>query len=395
MSASTGAPADFGDIVVRVASRRDARRLISISEGEGMPCRERWGRRPALVLCFDDVHDATRSPCPPRADHVERIVAFARDLPAGARLLVHCHRGISRSSAAAIVAVCARDPGLSLDAARQRLHEASPQIVPNRLLLQLYTARGAWPRSDDGAPPGCPGGPDSFAPAPSAIQPSRAGGPDGAPMEPTIFTTDAQYTAICDHLSKAGWTACWEPGQQDEGDRCLRFERGPLRLYWEAMAVSGHQCLEVQIHGVAGHITAVDVIETPPSEVPGKVEDFARACIGDLHAHVARALQHLTATSDWDQAVLVLHEETERQMARGYNADHDDDHGDGDIAGLAAAVAAGRADIAHPIGRDTVEHILAKWPRYEDRARIAGALMLAELRRLARAGRLDAAGRAG
>ena len=155
MSASTSASAAFGDIVVRVASRRDARRLIlrerdegewshliSISDGEGMPCRERWGRRPALVLCFDDVHEATRSPCPPRADHVERIVAFARELPAGARLLVHCHRGISGSSAAAIGAVCARYPGLSLDAARQRLHEVSPQIVPNRLLLQLYTARG-------------------------------------------------------------------------------------------------------------------------------------------------------------------------------------------------------------------------------------------------------------
>lgn len=77
--------------------------------------------------------------------------------------------------------------------------------------------------------------------------------------------------------------------------------------------------------------------------------------------------------------------ERERQIEKGYDAAHDDDHADGDLSGLAAAVAAQDARVAHSMLRDAAQHILDKWPGYADRIRIAHALLTADLERLARA----------
>ena len=77
--------------------------------------------------------------------------------------------------------------------------------------------------------------------------------------------------------------------------------------------------------------------------------------------------------------------ERERQIEKGYDAAHDDDHGDGEIAGMAAAVAAGNAEVAPVLLRYAAQHILDKHQGYHARIRIAHAMLTADLERLARA----------
>jgi predicted protein tyrosine phosphatase len=63
-----------------------------------------FGEHEKLELRFHDVIDEVADQVPPTRDHVAAVLAFGRDLmaepPQDAHLLVHCHAGISRSSAA-------------------------------------------------------------------------------------------------------------------------------------------------------------------------------------------------------------------------------------------------------------------------------------------------------
>lgn len=61
-----------------------------------------------LLLRLDDIsHDG---PSGPRQDHVAEILGFVEDMLAGgdARLYVHCHAGVSRSTATAYLALACR-----------------------------------------------------------------------------------------------------------------------------------------------------------------------------------------------------------------------------------------------------------------------------------------------
>jgi predicted protein tyrosine phosphatase len=96
--------------------------------------------RATLLLRFHDVDDGR--PDGPTVEHVEKIIAFADQVRGAhartpARLLVHCHAGISRSTASAYIAL-ARDLGLerAADAFRQLLRVTS-NPWPNRRLVAL------------------------------------------------------------------------------------------------------------------------------------------------------------------------------------------------------------------------------------------------------------------
>jgi predicted protein tyrosine phosphatase len=96
--------------------------------------------RITLLLRFQDI-DASQ-PDGPAAEHAEKIIAFADRIrgahaSAPARLLVHCHAGISRSTASAYIAL-ARDFGLDRagDAFRQLLR-VTINPWPNRRLVSL------------------------------------------------------------------------------------------------------------------------------------------------------------------------------------------------------------------------------------------------------------------
>lgn len=97
-----------------------------------------------LVLRFEDDVDPAL-PLAPRREHVERILAFGRDIEPGSVLLVHCEVGVSRSTAAAFL-ILAQAMG------RERAMEALEEIFrvrdianPNSLMASIGAELLGWP----------------------------------------------------------------------------------------------------------------------------------------------------------------------------------------------------------------------------------------------------------
>jgi predicted protein tyrosine phosphatase len=73
----------------------------------------------------------------PCETHVTDLVNFALEWDRQAPLLIHCWAGISRSTAAAFITLCALNPEASEHALAQALRQASPTAYPNRRLVTL------------------------------------------------------------------------------------------------------------------------------------------------------------------------------------------------------------------------------------------------------------------
>jgi predicted protein tyrosine phosphatase len=67
---------------------------------------------------------------------VTLLVEFLRASPPTESILIHCAAGVSRSPAAALIAMALAAPGHDCEAARI-LRAAGPFVSPNRLLVQL------------------------------------------------------------------------------------------------------------------------------------------------------------------------------------------------------------------------------------------------------------------
>ena len=95
------------------------------------------------VLVFHDVVPETRiTPeiVPPAAHHAEAIIRAARAWDRAGPLLVHCALGVSRSPAAALIALAALRPDRSWDDALRDLRARAPSITPNARLIALGDA---------------------------------------------------------------------------------------------------------------------------------------------------------------------------------------------------------------------------------------------------------------
>ncbi len=73
----------------------------------------------------------------PEAEHIERLIAFVRGWNRAAPLVLHCHAGISRSTAAAFVSVCALSPHRDERTVAWALRCASPTALPNLRIVTL------------------------------------------------------------------------------------------------------------------------------------------------------------------------------------------------------------------------------------------------------------------
>lgn len=90
-----------------------------------------------LRLNFHDIVQSTDGLTPPQAADAERLVGFLRDWPRQRPMLIHCWAGISRSTAAAYIALCLLRPHASEDDLAWGLRAASPSATPNRLIVSL------------------------------------------------------------------------------------------------------------------------------------------------------------------------------------------------------------------------------------------------------------------
>ena len=89
------------------------------------------------------MHDIA-APCDgmsaPAREHLERLVEFVRAWDRATPMVMHCFAGISRSSAAAYVAVCALAPEREERAIAQALRTASATACPNTRIVTLADA---------------------------------------------------------------------------------------------------------------------------------------------------------------------------------------------------------------------------------------------------------------
>jgi predicted protein tyrosine phosphatase len=96
-------------------------------------------RRNVLYLTFDDIDHPEHGEKPPKTDDVLKILEFTKNNSASTSILVHCHAGISRSTATAVIMHMF---WLGRGNEQQALDMVSRSIVdrmihPNSLLIKL------------------------------------------------------------------------------------------------------------------------------------------------------------------------------------------------------------------------------------------------------------------
>jgi predicted protein tyrosine phosphatase len=90
-----------------------------------------------LRLVMNDIDRPAEGLIAPEAAHIHRLIAFLQGWDRQAPLLIHCHAGISRSPAAAFIALCLLCPETPEEELAARLRAASAAAKPNRLLVRL------------------------------------------------------------------------------------------------------------------------------------------------------------------------------------------------------------------------------------------------------------------
>ena len=89
-----------------------------------------------LRVLIDDLDEPRDGFTAPGREHVEELLLFLHASPPEIPLVIHCFAGVSRSPAAALMALALHAPGREREAA-SLLRKAAPFACPNRLLVQL------------------------------------------------------------------------------------------------------------------------------------------------------------------------------------------------------------------------------------------------------------------
>ncbi len=95
------------------------------------------GKERHLRLSMNDICEPRDGLVVPCENHVAELIHFARSWDQKAPLLIHCWAGISRSTAAAFISLCALNPHADEHALARALRRASPTAYPNRRLVAL------------------------------------------------------------------------------------------------------------------------------------------------------------------------------------------------------------------------------------------------------------------
>jgi predicted protein tyrosine phosphatase len=90
-----------------------------------------------LWLQVHDITEAAEGYVMPQQEHVEELIAFVQRWPREKPLIVHCYAGISRSTAAAFVAVCTLNPSSDERNIAKALRLASPTATPNMRIVTI------------------------------------------------------------------------------------------------------------------------------------------------------------------------------------------------------------------------------------------------------------------
>jgi len=89
-----------------------------------------------LVIHMSDVKKPNLKRTEPTRNHIDQILNYTKNLNDKDKLLIHCHQGISRSTAVAIgIAI---QHGLAISDAFEYIRKIRPVMIPNTLILNLF-----------------------------------------------------------------------------------------------------------------------------------------------------------------------------------------------------------------------------------------------------------------
>ncbi|MDX0404785.1 tyrosine phosphatase family protein [Sinorhizobium medicae] len=124
-------------------SARNVTHVLSIVDPDHpeLDAFETYGKHNRTTLRFHDIIVATRGQVMPAPEHVEAILRFGadhlarEDRGAPSHVLVHCHMGISRSTAAMLALMAQANPDEEAESLFARLVGIRPQAWPNSLMV--------------------------------------------------------------------------------------------------------------------------------------------------------------------------------------------------------------------------------------------------------------------
>jgi predicted protein tyrosine phosphatase len=90
-----------------------------------------------LKIAINDISVPQDGLVHPREDHIVKILQFARDWDHSGPMVVHCWAGISRSTAAAFITLCALNPDSSEAKIANQIRAASSTATPNALMVSI------------------------------------------------------------------------------------------------------------------------------------------------------------------------------------------------------------------------------------------------------------------
>jgi predicted protein tyrosine phosphatase len=103
-----------------------------------------FGEHRRLELRFHDIIEDTPGMAPPTEETVATVLGFGRDLlrepPSQGHLLVHCHAGISRSTASMMLILAQARPDLSARDILSHIVSIRPRAWPNLRILEFGDA---------------------------------------------------------------------------------------------------------------------------------------------------------------------------------------------------------------------------------------------------------------
>jgi predicted protein tyrosine phosphatase len=124
-----------------VIARCDASHLVTCLQDEVLvetPLAIKPGNH--MRLRIHDIAQHIEGHVAPRAEHVAQLLDFATAWDGSGPMVIHCWAGISRSTAAAFIALCALNPETTEERIARLLRQVSATAYPNRLMIRLGDA---------------------------------------------------------------------------------------------------------------------------------------------------------------------------------------------------------------------------------------------------------------
>ncbi|KAA0108822.1 protein-tyrosine-phosphatase [Methylobacterium sp. P1-11] len=99
-----------------------------------------YGAHTRTTLHFHDCLGPGAGLVPPEPEHIAAILDFGRQIDGAGHLLVHCHYGLSRSTAALLTLFAQAEPGTPAAALVERLHALREPAWPNARMVGFADA---------------------------------------------------------------------------------------------------------------------------------------------------------------------------------------------------------------------------------------------------------------